>query len=456
MFKRSLLALSLVITLASVPASFAIQEQHPDFSQLERVILEELKETNTPGAVVAIVSGERAIYTKAFGISNIATGAPMTPDMLFRIGSATQMFTATALVTLAEEGKLKLDEAIGNHVAGLNPKIAGVTGHQLLTHTAGFIDEARSYEYHGDSALGRTSRSWVGAMLFAEPGKIISISRPGYSLAGFAVESIGKKPFADHMSESIFKPLGMASTTFSPTVAMTYPLAQGHFGWSKSKPRVVSPVADNSARWPADSMFTNVVDLSRFVIAFMNGGKLEGKQVLSPSVIAKLSTPQVSIPSRPDAKYAYGLMIRDYRGVRVIGNVEHGDSGSGYGSVIMMVPDHRFALIVLWNRVPNPSDKTAEKAMELMLPLKPREEDKRKQQLPMTAAEMANCTGKYSNLEILVKDGALFLKQGRNVIPIRKIGENLFSVTGLQFALVPGADGKPEYFHPLLRAEKRR
>ena len=121
MFKRSFLALSLVIALTTIPASFALQEQQPDFSQLEKVVLEELKETNTPGATVAIVSGERVIYTKAYGISNVETGAPMTPDMLFRIGSTTKMFTATALVTLAEEGKLKLDEAIGKHVDGLNP-----------------------------------------------------------------------------------------------------------------------------------------------------------------------------------------------------------------------------------------------------------------------------------------------------------------------------------------------
>jgi CubicO group peptidase (beta-lactamase class C family) len=121
---------------AGSTASFAVQEQQPDFSQLEKVVLEELRETNTPGATVAIVSGERVIYTKAFGISNVETGAPMTPDMLFRIGSTTKMFTALALVTLAEDGKLKLDEAIGRHVDGLNPRIAVLTAHQLLTHTA--------------------------------------------------------------------------------------------------------------------------------------------------------------------------------------------------------------------------------------------------------------------------------------------------------------------------------
>jgi CubicO group peptidase (beta-lactamase class C family) len=452
----------LAIILASVPASLAIQEQQPDFGQLERTVLDELKQTNTPGATLAIVSGDRVIYTKAFGISNVETGAPMTPDMLFRIGSTTKMFTAAALVTLAEQGKLRLDEPIGKHVEGLNPKIGSLTAHQLLTHTAGIIDEAPMYGDHDDSAMGRTIRSWREDQLFTEPGKIISYSNPGYWLAGFVVESISRKPFADQLSESIFKPLGMTSTTFRPTVAMTYPLAQGHNAVGQAAPTVARPFADNAASWPAGSMFTNVLDLSRFIIAFMNGGKLEGKQVLAPQVIAKLSTPQVSIPSDPNARYGYGLMISNYRGVRI---VEHGGSRSGYGSVIKMAPDQRFAVIVLGNRTGVALNKTAEKAMELMLPLKPKEQERSKQELPITASEMASYIGKYGQrdviFEIFLKDGKLFLKQGPSELTIRRIGENRFAASApqdtgaLEFALVPGADGKAQYFQGGLRSAKR-
>src|SRR5688572_10518583 len=134
MFKRSSLVISLILAVATIPASFAVQEQQPDFSQLEKVVLDELKETNTPGATVAIVSGDRVIYAKGFGTSNIETGAPMMPNMLFRIGSTTKMFTAAALVTLAEDGRIKLDEPVGNYIKGLNPKIAQLTAHQLLSH----------------------------------------------------------------------------------------------------------------------------------------------------------------------------------------------------------------------------------------------------------------------------------------------------------------------------------
>lgn len=462
MIKRSFVIGFLILTFTAIPGSFAVQEQQPDFGQLEKVVVAELKDTSTPGAAIAIISGDRLIYAKGFGVSNVETGAPMVPNMLFRIGSTTKMFTAAALVTLAEEGRIKLDEPLSNYVKGLNPKISQVTAHQLLTHTAGIIDEAPMYGDHDDSALGRTIRSWKDDQLFTEPGKIISYSNPGYWLAGFTVETIGGKPYADQMSESLFKPLGMTSTTFRPTVAMTYPLAQGHNASAGSTPTVVRPFADNAASWPAGSMFTNVMDLSRFIIAFMNGGKLDGKQVLSPAVIAKLAAPHAVIPSQPDASYGYGLMMSNYRGVRV---VEHGGSRSGYGSVIKMVPEQRFGVIVLGNRSGVALNKTAEKAMELMLPLKPREPDKTKEGLPMSASEMANYVGRYGQrdvgFEILLKDGKLFLKQGANELPISKVADNGFSAAPpgnsrpMQFALLPGTDGKAEYIHVGLRAAKR-
>jgi len=83
---------------------------NPDFTELEKIVPEELKDSITPGAVIAIISGDRVIYQKAFGVANVETGAPMQPEMLFRLGSTTKMFTAAALVTLSEQNKINLNE----------------------------------------------------------------------------------------------------------------------------------------------------------------------------------------------------------------------------------------------------------------------------------------------------------------------------------------------------------
>jgi CubicO group peptidase (beta-lactamase class C family) len=453
--KRSLLISSRRNLLAPVTLlCFAFaqhpQQPKPDFGELEKVALAELAETNTPGAAVGVVSGDRLVFAKGFGVSNVETGAPVTPDMLFRLGSTTKMFTAAAVATLAEESKLKLDEPIGKYAKGLSPKIAGLTAHQLLSHTAGLKDDAQMYGRHDDEALGDTARALKDDFLFAAPGRIYSYSNPGYWLSGYLIEAVDGQPYADVLDERIFKPLGMQRTTLRPTMAMTWPLAQGHDVSGREKPKVIRPMADNVGNWPAGSIFSSVNDLSRFVIAFMNGGQIEGKQVLSPPLIKQLSSPQADQPGS-EWKYGYGLAIGKNRGVRM---VEHSGGRSGYGSLIRMAPDHRFAVIILVNRSGGSLNKTAEKAMELMLPLEARVESK-PTPVPMTEAEMARYIGVYGDqpnrIEIAIKDGKLFLKAMGREAQVSKLGESQFSVTlpgasqAVEFTLVPGADGKTEF-----------
>jgi CubicO group peptidase (beta-lactamase class C family) len=447
--------LALVLSLQASRA-----QQADNFTELEKVALDELKATKTPGAAIAIVRGEQIVYTKGFGTSNIETGAPITPDMLFRLGSTTKMFTAAALVKLAEDGKLKLDEPIGKYAKGLSPKISQVTSSQLLAHTAGLKDDATMFGRPDDAALGDTVRALKDDFLFAEPARIISYSNPGYWLSGYVIEQVSGKAYADQLNESLFKPLGMQSTTLRPTMAMTFPLALGHDVSGNEKPRVVRPMADNAGNWPAGSMFSSVNDLSRWVIAFMNGGKLEGKQVLSPSLIAALSTPHADIPGSED-KYGYGLVVGKERGVRV---VQHGGSRSGYGSIIIMAPDQRVAIIILANKSGASLGKTAEKAMELLLPLEAKKEDKPKP-IPMIEDEMVKYVGVYGDasnkVELLIKDGRLYFKRGASEFPVNKLSESRFAavrVTGEQteFILVPGSDGKAEFFHAGLRALRKQ
>ncbi|HSP45807.1 MAG TPA: serine hydrolase domain-containing protein, partial [Chthoniobacterales bacterium] len=134
-----------------------------EFRELEKVVAAELKETNTPGAVCAIVSGERVVYEKGFGISDIETGAPVTPAMLFRTGSINKMLTAAVLAGLADEGKIALDAPIEKSVSGVAPRLSRVTARQLLSHTAGLIDPARVCCAQEESALSTQVRAYRDA-----------------------------------------------------------------------------------------------------------------------------------------------------------------------------------------------------------------------------------------------------------------------------------------------------
>src|SRR5215211_1371529 len=137
-----------------------------DFSELDKLVPTELKEKNTPGAVITVISGDQVVYQKAFGVANVETSAEMQPEMLFRLGSTTKMFTAAALLTLAEKDKIKMNEPIGNRVKGLNAKLGQVTPHYLLSNSAGVRDFAAEVVSNDDPALGNLVRSWNDEIFF--------------------------------------------------------------------------------------------------------------------------------------------------------------------------------------------------------------------------------------------------------------------------------------------------
>ncbi|HWS98832.1 MAG TPA: serine hydrolase domain-containing protein [Pyrinomonadaceae bacterium] len=460
-----LLAIAPVAILAAGPPAGPAGERPVqggravDFGELEKVIEAEMKETGTPGAAVAVISDGRVVFAKGFGVASIEAGGAVTPDTLFRLGSTTKMFTGAALVALSDKNRIKLDEPVGKYARGLPPKLAQVTTHQLISNNAGVGDFAAPPQSHDDAALGAMIRSWKDDVMFGEPGKVYSYSSPGFWLAGYVLEEAGGKPYADMMDELLFQPVGMRRTTLRPLVAMTYPLAVGHAGGADGKVAVVRPAYDNVAQWPAGSIYSSANDLSRWAIALMAEGRLDGAQVLSTSLLKRLSGGHVAMPGAPEVHYGYGLLNFEDRGVRM---VMHGGFSRGYGSMLQMSPEHRFAVVVVTNKSGITLSKTTEKARELLLPLKPAEAEKKKEKLPLAAADLANFTGKYVNgpqtWEIVAKGGKLFFRDAEAEYELSKTGAQVLSFGDKlenDVALVPGADGKTEYIFTGLYSARR-
>jgi len=437
--------------------------QQPRYAELERVVLAELEETKTPGAVVAIVQGDAIVYQKGFGVSHVETAQPVTPEMLFRIGSMTKMYTAAALVSLAEEGKIDLNAPIGKYLEDLPPRLASLNAHQLMSHTAGLADGASLFGKHDESALREEVRGYKDSMFFTDPGAVFSYANPGFVLSGYLVQRLSGEPYSKAVQKRVLDPLKMTRTTFEPTLAMTYPFSVGHRGnWGEAA-SVLRPMEDNAQIWPAGLLFSNSSDLARFAIAFMNGGKIDGKQALSAKLVERLSTPNAPVQSQyAEASYGYGLMMRDYRGVRL---VEHGGTTVGFASDFVMAPTQHIAVIVLANRSVHLM-KTEEKALEIMLPLAPKPPEP--ESLKFTEREIEEYVGRYaqdansrSPAELVRADGGLALKQGQAQFPLTKIGIDVFTVrlpgfsVPLRMKIVRGADGRIAYLHNRLRALKR-
>jgi CubicO group peptidase (beta-lactamase class C family) len=429
-----------------------------DFTELDRLVPTELTEKNTPGAVITVISGDQIIYQKAFGVANVETNAAMQTEMLFRLGSTTKMFTAAALLTLAEKDKIKMNEPIGNRVKGLNPKLSQLTPHYLLSNSAGIRDFAAPVISNDDAALGNMVRGWKDDVFFADQGEIYSYSSAGFWLSGFVVEDLYGKPYADAMTELLFTPLGMERTTLRPLMAITYPFATGH-AVEGGKPTILRPLFNNVAMWPAGSIFSNAKDLSRWVVALMNNGKVEGKQLLSSSLINQMFGHHVPVPGETDSYYGYGLTVFKYKGIEFVG---HGGFSRGYGSMIQMVPSRKFAVIVLTNKSGETMRKSLNKAMELGLGIKDDEHAKPAAVAPPVESEMREYVGTYSHApqtwEVSLRDGKMFMKFDGKDWRMTKSGERKFTFGAQnenEVVFVPGKSGKIEFLFTELYGAKK-
>jgi CubicO group peptidase (beta-lactamase class C family) len=179
--------------------------------------------------------------------------------------------------------------------------------------------------------------------------------------------------------------------------------------------------------WPAGSIFSNAKDLSRWVIALMNEGKVEGKQLLSASLINQMVQHHVPVPGENDSYYGYGLTVFKYKGMEFVG---HGGFSRGYGSMIQMVPSRKFAVIVLTNKSGETMRKSLNKSMELGLGLKD-DEEKPAPVAAVTDAEMKEYVGTYSHApqtwEVSIKDAKLYMKFDGKDYAMTKSGERKFT-----------------------------
>lgn len=459
--RRALLPLTAFVAFAAffATARFSSAATAVDFTPLDQLARAELARTGIPGCAVAVVVDGRLAYAQGYGLANTDTREPVRADMLFRLGSTTKMFTAATVVALARAGRLKLDAPLGDLVPGLAPKIARVTPHRLLSHSAGLADDAPMDGPHDDSALAAACRALTDRLVFADPGKIYSYSNPGYWLAGLAAEVAGGQPYADLVTAHVLQPCGMTRSTFRPTHAMTWPLAVGHSGESGQPARVIRPLADNAATWPAGQLFSSAPEFARFCIALMSGGQLDGRPVLAPELVIALTTPHVALADG-ESHYGYGLNVRTAAGLRWW---SHTGSRAGYGSIARMCPDRGFAVIVLCNRTGEHLPRLAEKAVALILgdtpPVRPAPPTA---PLALTVADRARLVGTFTNgnttVTIREKAGQLVGAVGGTWT---KLGENRYQrsayagTPAAEFLYTSGLDGTGAYLVRSGRALRR-
>lgn len=459
-----LLAPVALLALLGVLAPTPIGAQ--DFTwtaRLDSAVLAGMDSTRTPGVQIAVAQNGRVIYTRAYGVADIETGRPVTTQTLFRVGSVTKMVTAAVLTELSVAGTLDLQAPIARYVTQLDGKRVGaVTSHQLLTMTAGWIDNAIPYGRMGEGALGEVMDEVSDTLFFTTPGRIVSYSNPGYSMAGYVAERAAGKRFGTLADELVLRKMGMPHATFRPLLALTHDVSQGHVGQPGNPGAIVRPFTENTAQWAAGFLFASAQDMARFSIAVMDGGMLDGQRVLSEQSVKMMTTGNLRIPGDSIARYAYGLMVGKARNGETVW--QHGGAINGFDAQVTMFPDRKLSFVILDNRGGAPISGLLDLVAKEVAGIDPVPAPEPPAERVPTAQERAQMVGRYKSgriqLEFIEQGDSLLFRQGMAQLPVRLSGTDrvvLTPPTGNRMTLimVRDATGRVAFLSQGLRAIAR-
>ena len=246
------------------------------------------------GLAVAVVH-EDDVVARGFGVRDIGTGAPVTPETMFHLASVSKPFVATAVVSLATtraagEPVLDLDAPVTDWIPELtlaDGRQGEVTARGLLSHTSGLPDVA-DYGWHdpqlGDDALSDFARSLSGWRLKSEPGTEFSYSNAGYELLGLLLSRVTGTTFEDAMRQRLLVPLGMRDSTFLRAEVPAHLAASPHVGMPLTVPEGAYPYTRRHA--PSSTLHSNLVELCRWMTAHLAAGRA-GRRAARPDVAAR-------------------------------------------------------------------------------------------------------------------------------------------------------------------------
>ena len=305
-----------------------------------------MRESNTPGLALAITSGEQLLHVETFGMANLYARRPLTPDILFEIGSISKSFTSIALLQLLDEGRFDPRAPIVTYLPWFSIKssFASITGHHLMTHTAGLPRDRDDVPSSRFQAYALREREAGYA-----PGVHWRYSNVGYQLLGYALESIEKKPYPEVIAERILRPLGMGASAAQFTHETRPRLAVGYERMYDDRPsHPAHPLVP--ATWIEyaagdGSIVSTPADMAAYVRMLLNrGAGPNGSRILSEAGFAALT--QRSARSGDNAWYGYGLTISERDGRTLL---SHGGGMVGYASMIVADPDAGVGAVVLVN-----------------------------------------------------------------------------------------------------------
>jgi CubicO group peptidase (beta-lactamase class C family) len=397
------------------------------------LIEREMKKHKVTGLSIALVDDQHVVWTQGFGYADEANGIPATPDTVYRVGSVSKLFTASAAMQLAEQGKLDIDQPLRDYLPEFSTRTRAahsrpITPRNIMTHHSGLpSDWFKGMWSKHPEPFTKVVDDIRGQYVASRPGAVFSYSNLGFTLLGHAVQKVSGEDFAAYMQRALLQPLGMSHSAFALQ-------AQGPFAakaYRNGKEAEDPPLRDV----PAGGLNSSVLDMSRFLEMVFAGGRSGEQQILKPETLAEMLRPQnANVPLDLDLRVGLGWMLSGID----IGNAgpvaHHAGATLMFHSQVIALPEHKLGIVVLANsasagRVVN---KVAVEALKLALEAKtgmrqpPPEQPAA--QPPLTAQARQSYVGYY--------DTPLGLAKVTD-----RLGQLRAEVMGKTFRLEPRADG---------------
>lgn len=386
-----------------------------DSLELQDKVNELGKEIELPGAAVGVLKdGEESFAF--WGVTSLENPLPVDANTLFQFGSTGKTYTATAMLRLAEQGKVDMDAPVRRYVPELKLKDAGVaervTVRQLFNHTAGWSGDLIEDTGDGDDALEK----YVALMETLEQvtplGETVSYNNASLCLAGRLIQKVTGTTYEKAIRELLLDPLGLEHTWFFMNEIMTRRFVVGHNRQGEGAPTVARPWALPRSGAPAGGMSANAADQIAWAKFHLGDGRApDGTRLLSEQTLRAMREPTATMKgSALGDAVGISWLLRDVDGVRLAG---HGGTTNGQLSEFVMVPEAGFALISMTNCAPDGhdfNDRLRKWALERYVGVVERDPEPVK----LADAVLAPYAGRYETIaaavDVTVKDGYLVAK----------------------------------------------
>jgi D-alanyl-D-alanine carboxypeptidase len=331
-------------------------------ARIDHIAADVLKQRGVPSASVAVVQGGKIVYTHAYGLARIHPDLPATPEMRYSIGSISKQFAATAILLLQEQGKLTLDDPVGNYVPGLT-RGNEVTIREILSHTSGYQDYAPE-DYPVASQLKPVTPQqildeWATKPLDFDPGTKWQYSNTNYVIAGLIIEKVSGQKLFDFLTEHIFRPLGMKSAWNSD--AKELPGADAA-PYMRNALGPLRPVPNGGEGWmfAAGELAMTAHDVALWDISLMQ------RTILKSQSYDQMFT-EVKLKDGKGTHYGLGVEIMDRDGHH---SIEHSGEVNGFVSDNEVLIDDGVSVTVLTNHMAGGAEEITELAASTVVGVK--------------------------------------------------------------------------------------